>query len=108
RPENYDPKAFGSHEDIYPSLFDLSLSGAEYVSTGESLFSGDSFSLNSSGITASKEGAFHSGKFWVWKDLEKQILGPSPETPELLKLKMRSLGQIGITDAFLKEEKKSK
>lgn len=108
RPENYDPKAFGSHEDIYPSLFDLSLSGAEYVSTGESLFSGDSFSLNSSGITANKEGAFHSGKFWVWKDLAKQILGPSPETPELLKLKMRSLGQIGITDAFLKEEKKSK
>lgn len=108
RPEKYDPMAFGSHEDIYPTLFDLALSDAEYVTTGESIFSGNSFSLNSSGITANKHGAFHSGKYWVWKDLDKQILELSDEKPELHKLRMRSLGQIGITDAFLKEEKKSK
>lgn len=108
RPSEFDPLAFGSHEDIYPTLFDLSLSSAEYVSTGESLLSENSFSVNSSGIVANKQGAYHGGKYWIWKDLEKQILEPSEEIPALLELKKRSLGQIGVTDTFLKEEKRSK
>lgn len=108
RPEKIDKSAFGSHEDIYPTLFNLSLSNTSYVSTGESLFSGDSFAMNSSGLVANKQGAFHSGKFWKWKDLENLILEPSEETPELVELRIRSLGQIGVTDAFLKEEKTSK
>lgn len=108
KPSGYDPEAFGSHEDIFPTLYHLALSNQKYLSFGENIFSGKSFSMNSSGLVADKQGAHHHDKYWVWKDLKNQILEASPETPELLRLKLRATGMMGVTDAYLKEEKKNR
>jgi phosphoglycerol transferase MdoB-like AlkP superfamily enzyme len=108
KPENYDQESFGSHEDIFPTLYHLTLSNQEYIGIGENMLGGNSFAINSSGLVANKSGAFHHNKFWKWKDLSRQVLEPSEETEELSVLKRHSSGLISITDLYLKEEKTSK
>jgi phosphoglycerol transferase MdoB-like AlkP superfamily enzyme len=108
RPEKVDLEKFGSHEDIFPSLYSLTLQGSHYTKLGESLFEESSHAMNSSGLVANEYGAYHHGSFWKWKDKKGQILEASSETPELSKLKHHQEGLISITDLFLKEEKTSK
>ncbi len=104
-PGNIDPEKFGSHEDIFPTLINLALSGQTYLKLGEDLFSEASTAVNSSGLLANEHGAIHHGKFWRWEDSQRQILSPSEETPELRELQQRGRGLIGLTDAYLKSEK---
>lgn len=106
RPQNFDPKKFGSHEDIFPTLINLTLSDQTYVKLGEDMFSEKSSAVNSSGLVADESGAFHHEKFWKWKDPENQTLEVTEPTPELEALRKEALGLIGITDSFLKDEKK--
>lgn len=106
RPQKFDPKRFGSHEDILPTLINLSLSKQSYVKLGEDMFSEKSTAINSSGLIASEIGAFHHDKFWKWSDLENQMLEPTEPTPELEALRKKALGLIGLTDSYLKDEKK--
>lgn len=108
RPKNINLNKFGSHEDIFPTLIGLSLSGQSYVKLGEDLFREDSFAVNSSGLIANEEGAYHHGKFWKWSDRKNQILEQTKSTPDLEKLKQKGRGQIGLTDLFLKAEKSNK
>lgn len=108
KPKNYDPENFGSHEDIFPTLYHLTLSNAEYIKLGEDLISEEGIAMNSSGLVANKIGAYHHGSFWKWKDLKSQILEKTEETPELQKIKKHSAGMVGITDLYLKEEKARK
>lgn len=105
RPQNFDPTRFGSHEDIFPTLFNLALSDQDYIKFGEDLFSEKSMAINSSGLMVNDDGAYHHGRFWKWKDKEKQILEASESVPELELLMKKSLGLIGITDSYLKSEK---
>ena len=60
QPENIDTKVFGSHKDIFPTLYNLTLSNAEYYSIGFNLLdkSKKHIGFNSSKITVSKNGAF--------------------------------------------------
>ena len=106
KPANINTKKFGSHEDIFPTLYHLALSNQKYTKLGENMFTENSHAMNSSGLVANEHGAWHHGEFWKWKDMDKLILEPSPETPELKALHRHSLGMISITDLFLKEEKK--
>jgi phosphoglycerol transferase MdoB-like AlkP superfamily enzyme len=49
RPKQIDTDRFGSHKDIFPTIFNLSLSGADYFKSGNDLFGSDDalyFSLN--------------------------------------------------------------
>ena len=108
KPKNIDLARFGSHEDIFPTLYHLSLSDQTYMRLGENMFSEESSAMNNSGLFADKNGAFHHGKFWKWKDMNKLILETSDSTPELETLVRKSKGLIGITDSYLKAEKKNK
>ncbi len=109
RPENIDTTKFGSHEDIFPTLFNLALSDASFIKLGEDLFNEDTISVNSSGLYANKSGAYHHEKYWRWKDLGRQILEPLEEkNAELDNLRIRSQALIGLTDAYLKAEKNRK
>ncbi len=108
KPFHVDTTKFGSHEDIFPTLYHVAVSGQKYTKLGENMFIDESHAMNSSGLVANKHGAFHNGKFWKWKDRERQLLEETAETPELLELKQHSLGLISITDLYLKEEKSSK
>jgi phosphoglycerol transferase MdoB-like AlkP superfamily enzyme len=104
--KTFDPMKFGSHEDIFPTLYRLSLSNQTYVKLGEDIFSEESDAINSSGLMANKHGAYHHGKFWKWGNLESQVLEQSGPTPELELLKRKGQALIGLTDSFLKNEKK--
>ncbi len=108
RPKDYDSKKFGSHEDIFPTLYHLALSNQTYLKFGEDMFSESSIAMNSSGIIANVEGAFHNGKFWKWKDLENQILTPAEINAPLESLKKKAEALIALTDAYLKAEKSRK
>ena len=75
---------------------------------GDDLFSDQGMALNSSGIFANKDGAFHNDKYWSWKSKTELILTETNKTPELELLKNKAQGLIGLTDLYLKEEKARK
>jgi len=106
--KKFDEKKFGSHEDIFPTLFHLTLSEAEYVGLGENLFQDDGVAINSSGLVANKLGAYHHNTFWKWKDDSFNLLIPTQPTEELLRLKKYKEALIGLTDLYLKEENRHK
>lgn len=106
RPNHYDKNNFGSHEDIFPTLYHVSLSNQKYVKLGENLFTEQGMAVNSSGLVANKKGAYHHKKYWKWKDLKNQVLEESEE--EIPGLLSHQSGIISITDLYLKAEKESK
>jgi phosphoglycerol transferase MdoB-like AlkP superfamily enzyme len=105
KPKSYNKMNFGSHEDIFPTLYNLTLSEQSYFKLGEDLLNEDGIAMNSSGIIANKDGAYHHGKFWQWN---KGKLIPSEEKLELNNLRQRAQSFIGLTDFYLKEEKSRK
>jgi phosphoglycerol transferase MdoB-like AlkP superfamily enzyme len=108
RPKEVNLQNFGSHEDIFPTLYHLTLSDREYLKLGENLLSEPGIAINSSGLVAGSEGAYHHGKFWSWKDQALQILEETQDHEKLSILKRRADALIGLTDYYLKEEKQSK
>lgn len=108
KPKTIDEKKFGSHEDIFPTLFHLALSDQSYIKLGEDMFSEESVAINSSGLFAGPAGAYHHGKFWKWKDDKFDLMYPTEPTPELMKLKSKAQGLISITDMYLKSEKSNR
>jgi hypothetical protein len=72
------------------------------------MFSEQSDAINSSGLIAGPDGAYHHGRFWKWRDGNYEFLEPTEPTPELLKLKSKAEGLISITDIYLKSEKQNK
>jgi phosphoglycerol transferase MdoB-like AlkP superfamily enzyme len=108
QPLKYDANNFGSHEDIFPTLYHLTLSGQEYIKLGDDLFSEDGVAQNSSGISANKDGAYHHGKYWSWKSKGDLTLIETTQTAELLLLKNKSQSLIGLTDLYLRDEKANK
>ncbi len=108
KPKTYDRDNFGSHEDIFPTLYNLTLPAQEYLKLGEDLIREEGVAQNSSGLYASKKGAFHHGQYWSWLDLSNQILAPAIENQELKGLRQKAEALIGLTDTYLKEEKNRK
>ena len=106
RPAKYNKNNFGSHEDVFPTLYHISLSGQKYFKLGENLFTEEGYAVNNSGLVANRKGAYHHKKFWKWKSLKNQILEESEE--EIPGLVPHHSGLISITDLYLKEEKKRK
>ncbi len=105
QPKKYDPNNFGSHEDIFPTLYHLTLSNQEYLKLGDDLIGEQGIAQNSSGLIADRYGAYHHGKYWKWKPQSELILEQTIETPELLLLKNKGKSLIGLTDLYLKDEK---
>lgn len=105
RPSNFDANNFGSHEDIFPTLYHVTLSNQSYVKLGDDLFGEPGIAQNSSGLMANKDGSYHNGKFWAWKSMPELTLRETTQTAELLLLKNKAQSLIGLTDLYLKEEK---
>lgn len=104
-PKKVNTQNFGSHEDIFPTLYGLTLSETEYVRMGEDMINEEGIAQNNSGIFASQLGAYHHGQFWSWKKDQPQILEATPATAELELIKKKAESKIGLTDYYLKEEK---
>jgi len=104
-PEKYKPsfvnlKRFGSHKDIFPTIFNLSLSNKSFIKTGNDLFSTiktNYFAENEHTTTGNKYGVVirNSNKkayYYKWKDSlnYKGLISTTIEkTPELLSLKRK-------------------
>lgn len=103
--KNVNLSHFGSHEDIFPTLYHLTLSNQEYIGLGEDIIARSGTAQNSSGLYAGAEGAYHHKKFWKWKDKKSLLLEETEPTPELNAMKRKAEAMIAITDRYLKEEK---
>ena len=107
-PKSYQKNNFGSHEDIFPTLYHLTLSNQEYLKLGDDLLSGSGNAQNSAGIFANEDGTYHHGSYWTWKSKDEMTLTLSDETPQLLLMRKKAESLIGLTDFYLKEEKARK
>jgi len=104
-----DTTKFGSHEDIFPTLYDIVFSQKKVFVMGDSLLTKDEPSAqNSSGLIANRKGAFHKGQSWDWLNFEKQKLKPSNDPQAHIRLKEYQEALISLTDLWLKNEKKNK
>jgi len=109
-PENLKPKfvdtdRFGSHEDIFPTLYHLTLSNTPYTKLGEDMLDEESIAINNAGVVANKDGAYFQGKYWKWKDQKNQILEPAVGPHNLIKLKHHYEAMISVTDLYIKGER---
>lgn len=106
------PETFGSHADIAPTLYNLTLSDKEYYSTGRDLFSKSaSFALNASSIIVDPQGAVLAASnpdqdsYLDWEgDHQRLIPGTPSEEKKQLSVKYKSL--MGVLDYYFMKEKK--
>lgn len=104
-PERYlpdnkiDTSRFGSHRDIFPTLFNMSLSDAAYMKTGNNLFdpegSPDNFAVLNYNLAMDNTGCVEfefEPLFYKWTACGSGLLQPTTvkETPELAKLLRRA------------------
>lgn len=89
RPKNpIDTKRFASHKDIFPTLYNLSLSNAQYPNFGNNLCdpnSASDFGLYCYSIAADSLGLVDfstSPLFYRWSDREHRKLVPSNSSPD--------------------------
>ncbi|MDR1087123.1 MAG: sulfatase-like hydrolase/transferase [Endomicrobium sp.] len=108
KPENVDTSVFGSHLDIMPTLYNLSLSNESYMSQGIDLFSSkakDNAIVNQDFIM-NKFGAVEwdivNDKllYFMWD--EKYILKSSTKTYKLERLQKHFLSMVAISDYLIK------
>ena len=95
-----DTSRWGSHIDIWPTLYHHTLSEAEYWAFGANLLGGKTAALNSAGVVAGEAGVVSSGATFCWgsdKWLNECATDPGKE---LLRNFQRA--QIGLTDEFLR------
>jgi len=92
-PPKYRPKnkintnKFGSHKDIFPTLYNLALSNAIYANFGTNLFSTSdkNFALYCYSIASDSIGLVNFSStplFYRWKNVRKRILEPSTLNPD--------------------------
>lgn len=99
-PDAYKPKidvnthTFASHKDIFPSVFNLALSEASYLKTGNNLFADakDNFGVYRYNFTMDSVGCVDFSRaiplFFKWDDTQKQLEpcndNPLPHLQELM------------------------
>jgi phosphoglycerol transferase MdoB-like AlkP superfamily enzyme len=108
KPKEYDNTVFGSHLDIMPTLYNLSLSDTKYMSEGVDLFSKNSkdnimvygdyiFNKN---IAVCEDIFSDKQTFYA---LNNSKLTISPETEEHKKLLKKFLSMVAISDYLIKD-----
>jgi phosphoglycerol transferase MdoB-like AlkP superfamily enzyme len=83
---HYDPLTTGSHKDIWPTIYNLSLANTRYYKTGCDLLAEDKTACFSygNGIITDKGGAFAGGQHWQWQEPDNpaNLLLGAPESIE--------------------------
>jgi phosphoglycerol transferase MdoB-like AlkP superfamily enzyme len=110
KPANPDLSVFGSHMDIMPTLYALSVSDAFYTAMGKNLFS-DSAKNNKaftdSEIIADKNGIVryslknHEASYYAYKESPWKSV-PSDETQDHKRLVRHYLAAIAVSDYLIK------
>ncbi len=102
RPQSWNPKAWGSHEDILPTIYERVLSDVEYWAFGEDLFSEKTAALNTAKLAVSESGAVIDQESFCWDPERPGMLRSCPETEEHRRLKNYRRANVGLVDLFLK------
>jgi phosphoglycerol transferase MdoB-like AlkP superfamily enzyme len=105
-----DPEVFGSHMDIFPTLFPLSLSEAEYDALGVNLLDPEQphFAIHENGLIVGPAGAALSlGKtgfsYFGWQgNYEK--LAPTPEDSVHQRMAVRYRSLMSLVDEYFHSE----
>lgn len=106
RPAQWDKSRWGSHIDIWPTLYHRTLSQADYWAFGSDMFAPRGAALNAAGIVAGSEGAVINGVAYCWA--EEKWLKACGDDGSLKQLHNFSRAQIGLTDEFLRANAASK
>ena len=110
KPQTIDTAVYGSHIDIMPTLYHLSLSNVTYVSLGRDLLdpgAGENMTFNIDGIALSKEGASglrpDSGQSmsFAWDPAAPHRLVVANETEAHRRLIRKYKAALAITDHYI-------
>ncbi|MDR2192154.1 MAG: sulfatase-like hydrolase/transferase [Endomicrobium sp.] len=106
---NLKPEAFGSHTDIMPTLYELSLSSAQYMSMGKNLLSAKTnIAANCGEFFANGQGALKynllnkNAQYFVWSSSSPLELEQTESSDTHKPLIKRALSQTAIADYLLK------
>ena len=102
KPPLWDKENWGSHIDVLPTLYEQTLSNAEYWAFGQSLFAPKGAALNAKNLVVDKSGAYIAGAPHCWVEGAVKTLKPCEPSTELLMLRNYQRAQIGLTDEFLR------
>ncbi|NDV78536.1 LTA synthase family protein [Dysgonomonas sp. 511] len=89
-----DTRQFASHKDIFPTIYNLALSGAAYVRSGINLFDkealGSNFAISSYKLAMNNHGCIFyeiEPVYYIWSDENRTELKPASESdiPQLKK-----------------------
>ncbi len=107
-------KRFGSHKDIFPTIFNLSLSKAKFISLGNNLFDttkndNDFFAINTNETAFSYIGAVNKNIYFNWdrnKNNQHQLKKTtnSPTNPALSALYKRKQGYLALLHYYFNEK----
>ncbi|MDR2351416.1 MAG: LTA synthase family protein [Endomicrobium sp.] len=108
KPKNIDTSVFGSHLDIMPTLYNLSLSNGSYISEGINLFSSKAkdnsiiyqeFIMDKSYAVEWKL-LDNKVQYYIWD--KDYILRASPKTDNHKRLEKHFLSMVAISDYLIK------
>ncbi len=109
--KNINPNVYGSHKDIFPTLYHLALSDAKYYYSGENLFQKDSsknFGYSSNHLLINPKGAVIYGnptKYYQWEKHKNILLTTNDSLlKSLKKLELRGRGYRAILNYVLQKE----
>lgn len=98
-PKTYTPNKFGSHEDIFPTLYNLTLSDTPFLAFGEDLLSpSESFALGTS-VYAGEKGLVLGGQIFNWS---KAPLVKSKGDRPIGRLEKIYRSSLSISDFYLR------
>lgn len=112
KPAKVDREVFGSHVDIMPTLYNLSLSNAEYTAFGSDLLDGSisHAASNVDGLLFTKDAAARlivdngAVSYYRW-DPKARLLVPAQETEKHREMIKRYKAELAVTEYYLREKK---
>lgn len=110
KPSKIDNETFGSHIDIMSTLYNLSLSDQEYLSTGSDMFDNTAVhaAYNVDWIAMNNEGAVkyypenNSASCFKWSSAGKRVLVETDETDTYKKILNRYKATLAVTEYILR------
>lgn len=104
KPFSVDLNKFGSHEDIMPTLYNLSLSQKSYTAFGEDMFGiTNSVAINAN-IWADKTGIVWKKNHYQWNNLP--LIAPVKLEKKLLLLDRQAKSSVVVSDFYLRQKYK--
>lgn len=101
RPGAFDKNKFGSHEDMFPTLYHLTLSDTPFIAFGENLLgNGPSYAIGGHAY-AGEEGLVYKGQSYDWDGGAPKVGEKSLEKFDGLRKVYRS--SISVADFFLRQ-----